>query len=304
LSRADFQNIRLVIIIPTFKEPYHIRQVTEALLSQSFSGYTAIIINSNPGDATSSYLHSIGDDRFIEISGNPEVYWTKAMHIGIIWAGDHLDQIDYYLFMNCDVSFNHSFLEHYLSAAIRHPRAILCAVARSGSRYISSGVRMKSWVLSLTGHRYMGIRSNKPACFTPVDMLAGRTMLFPAGVVDTVGTPNFRALPHYGADYEFSARARRHGFRLYVYGGVETEIDTKNTGRKSFFKDTGFCQRIGFLFDIKSPMNLKYRYQFTRLTYPKLAQIPGIATVFLKTMIEALFGRAAHRLLRRRRISG
>lgn len=294
----------LAVIVPTFKEPLHVRFLSEALRVQTFADFSAVFINSNPGDETSSYLDSVSDNRFVELQANPDVYWTEAMHMGITWARNHLEGIEYFLFLNSDVHFEPSFLQEYVSAGQRHRQALLCAATRNRSRYISSGVRMKSWILSLTSHHIMGKRKKETPLYIPVDMLAGRAQLVPVSVIDAIGTPNYRMLPHYGADYEFSARARRHGYRLFVYTGVEVELDAKNTGRKSYFKNTTLSQRFRYLFDIRSPMNLKYRFNFTRLVYPKGARVIGLITVLLKTLMEALFGRSAHRLLRPKRVRG
>ncbi len=47
-------------------------------------------------------------------------------------------------------------------------------------------------------------------------MLPGRGTLIPVEVFKTIGNFNQKKLPHYGADYEFSFRAKQAGYRLLI----------------------------------------------------------------------------------------
>jgi hypothetical protein len=70
----------------------------------------------------------------------------------------------------------------------------------------------------------------------------------------------------------------------------------KNTGFKTFQQKTNFYQRISKIFDKKCTYNLKYRFWFVWLTYPRGTRLIGLITHFSKIFIEILVG--GHRLKR------
>lgn len=49
-----------------------------------------------------------------------------------------------------------------------------------------------------------------------VDVLPGRGTLIPIEVFQKIGLYDFKRLPHYGADYEFSRRANMYGYKLLI----------------------------------------------------------------------------------------
>jgi hypothetical protein len=104
-----------------------------------------------------------------------------------------------------------------------------------------------------------------------VDVLPGRGTLVPLEVFRRIGTFNRRRLPHYGADYEFSIRARRAGFRLAVSHRAKVYAKLRITGlyppdrpRISVLE----CARL--LCSRKSTANLRYY-----LNYVWLCSEPG-----------------------------
>jgi hypothetical protein len=99
-----------------------------------------------------------------------------------------------------------------------------------------------------------------------VDVLPGRGTLVPLEVFRRIGTFNRRRLPHYGADYEFSIRARRAGFKLAVSHRATVYAKLRITGLyppdRSRISLTE-CARL--LCSRKSTANLRYYLHYVWL---------------------------------------
>jgi GT2 family glycosyltransferase len=293
----------LFVLIPTFREATHVRALIADLEAQTLTGFVVFIVNSNPGDETSNFLAAYdGPLRLTEISGRPDLFWTGALALGLSQVAPRATKDDYCLFLNCDVRISPDFISSYLALSAQYPNAWFCPATVSGNRYVTSGVKMRSWLLSLTDHKFTGAYSKSThLSLAPVDMLAGRGLLFPLQTAKDIGGLNAAALPHYGGDYEFSARAKRNGAELYVTTLPVISLDTKNTGKKASAAG-GFLQRFSYLHNMRSPLNLGMRSQLVLKTYPMYAIPTGLLTVFLKAFIEVIFGPIAHRTLGRKHI--
>jgi len=302
----NVQARRIAIVIPTFKEHQHVMNLLNDLEKQSYRDFIILVVNSNPDDETSELINNYQGKMIVrELKAHPGLYWTGSVNKGLDWIKENEgDALEYCLFINCDTRLNSTFIENYIEAAREKPEAILCSAISRGDRYDSSGVRMRSWMLSVTSHYLIGSvnSKNKHNRFIPVDMLAGRTLLFPIDALYRVGRPNSEMLPHYGADYEFSARAKRIGFPLYVFTDITAEADTSNTGKKAFQIASTLSKRLRYLFDIRSPLNIKYRIRFARLTYPKYAVASGIITLIIKSLVEVFLGKTSYILLKRKHV--
>ncbi len=294
---------RLHIVTPTFREPGHVADLIGDLRSQDFTGFSLRIVNSAPGDETSALIAGCRDMDIREVPAAPEIFWTGAVAMGIEDVLREAGKDDMILLLNCDIRLKPDFLRRYLAAASERPGACFCAASARGGRFVSSGAVMVSWPLSLTRHELTGPRRPVAERFVPVDMLAGRALLFPASLIGEIG--NFAAdrLPHYAADYEFTARAKAAGHPLYVVSDVVLESDTRNTGGKAFQADKGLRERIALLFSLRSPLNLRYRSRFALMTYPGWTAAAGVLSLTAKALIEVLFGRLAYRLLRSRHVT-
>lgn len=296
----------LFLLMPTFRETGHVRQLLHDLEQQSFTDFHVLIANSNPGDTTSELIAAYDGALSVhEVAAHRDLFWTGALDLALKAAQTRASPGDYCMFVNCDVRLASDFLKAYLQIAMRYPHAQFCPVTTSNGSYVSSGVVMRSWLFSLTAHKLVGPASDTlvDAVAIPVDMLAGRAMLFPIEMAHDTGGLNPEAMPHYGGDYEFSARGSRHGYRAYVVTQPVIELDSRNTGKMAFHGNNTLRQRIAYLWDIRSPLNLSYRIRFVRLSYPTYAIATGILTVVAKTLIEVFLGQMGYRLFRRQHMT-
>jgi GT2 family glycosyltransferase len=95
-------------------------------------------------------------------------------------------------------------------------------------------------------------------------------MLIPARVFAQVGLFDDRRLPHYAADYEFSARAQRAGHELLVDYDAVVIAATSMTGMNNEERPLPWRQLLRSFISRRSPYNLAARFNFARLAAPAL----------------------------------
>jgi len=107
-------------------------------------------------------------------------------------------------------------------------------------------------------------------------MLPGRGTLVPVECFRTVGLFDERRLPQYGADYEFSVRASRSGYRLLMQFGSPVYSVVEATGVSARRGRLPWCSFFGMFVSRRSPVCLLYRWRFALLSAPR-----GMAPAYL-----------------------
>ena len=167
------------------------------------------------------------------------------------------------------------------------------ALCLSHNVAISSGVQIKSWVMTSHFHPFAGTsKVNIPndLCVR-VNLLATRCMLIPVEAVAKSGLVAERLLPHYGADMEFSHRLCKSGYVPYIYTGACINVDTSNTGQSIYNKESKLLDRILSLMSIRNLSNPWYRTILVLLIYPWYAWPTAISAYLLRTLIETLLSK-------------
>ena len=187
---------------------------------------------------------------------------------------------DYVLTMNDDVIVRPNYLEILIECASKYTRSLIGSIAlNNGDDAIieDGGIKINWYTAKFNwfarGRGYKTIMNEEPSVI-PVDFLSGRGTLIPVEAFHKVGLYDFAHLPHYGADYEFSHRAKKKGYNLFVnYKSIvvnqieSTDIDND----RHFFNWSGLLKK---LFSKGSPFCIRYRWNFARLTCPKLLLAP------------------------------
>jgi GT2 family glycosyltransferase len=287
----------IYIIIPTFREPAHVAALLSDLRQQSWQAFSVVVINSDPGDATSRLLARGRAGRgVVELTADPSVYWSGAIEIGQRWVLDRAGPEDLVMFLNADIRLSSDFLERIARLLPPLGRTMVAPATVAGGSFVSSGCRVVSWPLALTRHVLVGRCRPVGSTLMPVDMLAGRALCFPARALREVGLVAARQLPHYHSDYEYTARAHRQRYCLYVVPDLQVWNDVEHTGIKSSNPHSTLWQRLRGLASIKSSANLKYRTRFVLLTYPRYSLPSALFINWMKAFLEISFGETPYRL--------
>jgi len=290
---------RVYVIIPTHRELVHLRMLIADLLRQTRPVTEIIIINSAFGDATTRYLSK--RDWVVpvtELRAEKTDYWAGAVLRGQKYLLNKCRESDYAQLLNSDVRVPVEFIEKQIEFLKELEPAVVSPVALSNGSPISNGCKMRSWMFGMYRH-IVSAESDK---VFEADMLAGRAIMFRAKCLGDAGTVNAQALPHYGSDYELTARFKKSGCRLWVSAKYSISVNTENTGFHASNEKLSISQRLRALGDIKSPLNLRYRVKFVKLVYPAYAVPSGLFFNTVRIMVQVLGGVASYRLFKPSRL--
>lgn len=284
---------KVYAVAPTFREPKAVGRLLACFEVVSYPEYELLLVNAAPGDETSALVLSQQQRvRARELQGRPDLFWSGSQNIALGVVLAEARDTDLLLLLNVDVTFQSDVISQLVGIYRTRPRTQLGAVACTAGIVMSSGVKVRSWALAQNTHPLAGRKASAiPAGYCePMDFLPTRCVLFPVEAVRKAGLINERRLPHYGADYEFTNRLRRHGYQPFLCGDVKVDNDVSNTGYDLYHRDLTLAQRLRRLTSIKSPYNPKYRTNYALLTFPWYCVPSAILVYWLKTMVEVLCG--------------
>src|SRR5689334_12897741 len=150
------------------------------------------------------------------LEGNGRLWWTGANVLAVADVMERAQHEDFVLLLNNDLSIDDVYVATLVACSKRLGRALVGSTIVDDERRdrMVAGLRL-SRRLRITEHTDVSaIRQSDYD--DQVDVLPGRGTLVPIEVFQRIGTFDRRRLPHYGADYEFSIRAKRAGFTLAV----------------------------------------------------------------------------------------
>lgn len=267
--------VRVYAIIPVHNRWAHTEACLVSLLAQHSARVQAVVVDDGSTDGTAERL-ARQFPKVAVLHGDGDLWWTGATALGIDWALERCNEDDFVLTLNNDTAVPPDYIETLVGVAtLFDNRALVGSVAvnnRDRDTIVDGGPYI-NWVTAkggsyCTGESLSSVRGNGVVASNP-DLLPGRGTLIPVRCIREVGNFDAKRLPHYAADYEFSARARRAGYKLVmsylapVYSEVEaTGVSTKRGSLRwgEFFRM--FTSR-------RSPACLLYRWRFGIRSAPR-----------------------------------
>jgi len=260
--------------------PVHNRRdlTLKCLYSLSLQTHPAILTIVVDDGSTDGTAEAISKDfpATIVLRGDGNLWWAGATNLGVKYVLGRAKRGDYILTLNNDTEVSPDYLSILADAANSHPQCLIGSVAVTSEDHqtiADGGVRIDWRTAKFTrlsrGKRYdSAIQENKS--LVPVDVLSGRGTLIPVEVFRHIGPYDEVRLPHYGADYEFSHRAKKNGYELFVHYGAVVNSDVSATGLNNENRMLSWKELGKSFFSIRSPNSIRYRWNFARLTCPPL----------------------------------
>lgn len=247
----------------------------KSLSAETYPELRIIVVDDGSTDGTQSQLREHFPDVTV-LPGDGSLWWTGATALGIEWVLERCAPGDYVLTLNNDTVVDPSYVETLVLDADRAGgRALVGSVAVDirDRDTIADGGPFIRWRTAKNGSLNVGeslaaLRASGMNETYP-DVLPGRGTLIPVSCIRQIGNFDVVRLPHYAADYEFSARAARAGYRLVmsyrapVFSVVDATGTTTKRGRLPW------RQFFGMFFSRRSPACLLYRWRFGRLAAPR-----------------------------------
>ena len=257
-------------LIPAHNNKPEVLQVLRCLERQRYGDLEVLLVDDGSTDGTGEEVRR-RFPRVRVLQGDGQLWWTGANVLGVSDVTERARAGDFILLLNNDVSMDDDYVGELVKCSEHLGRAIVGSTIVDDERRdcMVAGLRLDRRLRVTEQTDAAAIRESEYD--DQVDVLPGRGTLVPLEVFRRIGTFNRRRLPHYGADYEFSIRARRAGFRLAVSHRAKVYAKLRITGlyppdrpRISFAE----CARL--LCSRKSTANLRYY-----LNYVWLCSEPG-----------------------------
>ena len=264
----------IYIIIPVHNRKILTRYCLLSLHKQSYQKIKSIIIDDGSGDGTIGMIQNEFPN-VIVLHGDGNLWWTGAINLGVKYVLKYATIDDYILTMNNDTVVNPDYLETLINCASKKPKSLIGSIVLDGekSRIVEDGGVNINWFTAkfnfLSRSLDYEVIKNREHRVIPVDALSGRGTLIPVKVFHNIGLYDSKNLPHYGADYEFSHRAKMQGYRLFVN---YKSVVLNKVCFKSIITDTKISKWSKFirsLFSRHSAFCIRYRWKFAKLTCPR-----------------------------------
>jgi GT2 family glycosyltransferase len=260
----------IFVIIPVHNRKKYTRNCLLSLRAQTIQDFTVVVVDDGSSDGTGEMIQ----EEFPEVvllRGDGNLWWTGAINLGVEYALAQAGQDDYILTLNNDTVVRRNYIQTLLNSASKYPRSLIRSISVSDedeSVVVDAGVRINWLTAKYTnladGRGYNDIL-REGSLIQKTDVLPGRGTLIPIKVFQKIGLYDFKRLPHYGADYEFSRRANMNGYELLINYEAVVISDVKMTGLNNRVSKLGWSDLIRSFFSIRSANNLMQRWRFARL---------------------------------------
>lgn len=208
----------------------------ESIGRQSYSNYKIIICAHGPNDVYELLRKKYPN--IVVLKGHEKMWWTAATNKCVQYVLDNGTTNDFVFTLNDDTELENNCFEILIKSINRFPGSIVgCVNLLFDDRNSIEPSAQKE--LILMGFRlYKGVNRwgddiSKYQCLTPVGALSGKGVLIPANIFHKVGLYSEQMLPHYHADTEFSIRASKAGYRLFLSYDAKLYSHYQETGLTS-----------------------------------------------------------------------
>jgi GT2 family glycosyltransferase len=258
------------ILIPAYNNKKEVLTLLNCLSQQSYRSFRIILVDDGSTDGTKEEVSALFPHTVILV-GDGNLWWTGANCLGVDYILKEAADNDFILLLNNDLMVESGYLAGLVEASNRFNRALVGStlVDYRNHAFMESGIKIDNYLQLTVNRNREQITSTD--FDLEVDVLSGRGTLIPVEVFREIGSFKKRALPHYGADYEFSIRAKRTGYKLHVshkaivYAKLDiTGLEAPEDGTIPTLKDS-----LALLFSKKSKSNLRYFMTYSWLCSEK-----------------------------------
>ncbi|NND80966.1 MAG: glycosyltransferase family 2 protein [Gammaproteobacteria bacterium] len=250
--------------IPVHNRVEFTRECLKSIYRQDDMGFQVVVCDDGSTDGTADMLTNEFPAVHV-LTGDGNLWWTGATNACINFILNRASAKDMVITLNDDLIIADDYLVQLQRAFEQHGEIIQTSAPydiNDRERLVDSGRRMDWWLAKevLLPKAQSGLAS--------VTHAPGRGTIFPIAVFEKIGLFDFENLPHYAADYDFTHRARRAGYPLYINYDAKLYSHIDATGSTKYRATRSFAGLFSYLTDIKSPACLKYRWIFNKQNCP------------------------------------
>lgn len=257
----------IAIVIPIFNRFEFIHDLLNTLESQTLKTITVVIVDHGTKDLTLTENYSFP---ITILKRSADLWFTGAANEGFRYVLQELPQVDYVIHMNDDVIIQENrFLEILLSHAGSQKVVGVSAIDEE-KKVLYGGFKYHYW-RCIYEHVDKGQFPNADhAQERECDTLPTRTILFPKKTLLDIGLLEEEKLPHTASDFEWTIRAKNHGYQLVILNQIWIETSMKDKfllhGKKQYKEK----KLQNFIKDFRNPYcsgNVYELYHFAHLVF-------------------------------------
>ncbi|MFA6598869.1 MAG: glycosyltransferase family 2 protein [Ignavibacteriaceae bacterium] len=245
----------LYIIIPVYNRKDYTYSCLISLRQQTYQKFITIIIDDGSTDGTHELLEVEFPEVYV-LQGDGNLWWAGSVNMGVKYALNQNAKI--ILTLNNDTMVENDFVEKMMYWHNIKPHALLGAVAYSiGTGKISYGGEIVRWQSDSYLSLLLSLPEEKRKGLHEVTHFPGRGLLIPSEVFSKIGFFDEVNFPQAIADYDFTLRAARYGFKIYCNYSAKLKMYSEESASVILRQNKNLKNYLTHLFAIKGSGNIK-----------------------------------------------
>lgn len=281
--------MKIWICIPVFNRVELTIKCLATLQTQTWKNFSVVVCDHGSTDNTTEQIKQ-NFPEVVVLNADSRLWWTGAINKCLCYALEHTASNDYILTLNNDTELPPNYLAELVTASIQYPHSVLTSVIHDiATGNLSSVGHRQSWVIAKSTPVTFE-KNHLPGDTNVISVThaSGRGTIFPREVFRKIGIFDQKHLPHYGADYDFSHKARRAGFPIYVCKTCRVFSHIDATGMTMVRDKLSLKGFVLYFSSKKSPANLKVRWWYGWNNCPK-ALFPSYILLDLLRIVGSYF---------------
>lgn len=235
------------IVIATYNKRLELRECLNHIFRSIWTPHKICVVDDGSTDGTWEMILQEYPD-VSRIRGDGNLWWAGATNKGIEFC--LRNGCEYILLLNPDTLIRPDTISHLIKNSQLYGNAITASIVVFHDNFNimwwagSKWGPLKSW-FPIWYNKYLykrGMKLNKlPEKPYHTDESHGRGVLIPREIFKTIGLYDEIKFPQYGADIDFSFRAKRVGFSIFVVPKAKVKLYTDSTGMRT---PKTFCKAI------------------------------------------------------------
>lgn len=266
----------IYIIIPVFNRWNFTKVCIAKLQKQTYKKFKIIVVDDGSTDSTSTNLKLNYPD-VVVLKGDGTLWWTGGINLGIDYALKN--GATSIITLNNDTIPEYDYVEQLKSASEQVPNALIGSTGIDvQTKEINFCGEQIHWLSDSALSLKDSLRKEEQVGLHEVSYFPGRGLWIPKIVFESIGLFDRETFPHYMADYDFTLRAKKAGFKVFC--SLESRLATypDASGANQLIANKSWENYKEHLFGIKGAANLKYYYAYVFRHCPWY-QIPTSITI-------------------------
>jgi len=257
----------LFVVTPVFNRKDFTFNFLKSLRKQTFKDFIVIIVDDGSTDKTSEMI--IGHfPEVILLKEKGDLWWSEATNIGIKHAIDM--GASRVITMNDDTLLEENLLQELLNYSEQFPNNLLSPI---GLHHETAVLIDGGWNINWKTAKYKNmlelVDSSLGNKFHTVNVSPARCLLIPVKVFEEIGFFDSLNFPQAVADFDFTIRANKAGFKVLVCHNAKIKIYPLDSGSVDIIINKSIKNYFLHLFGRKGLGNLKWFIIFSFKNAPR-----------------------------------